>query len=251
MSTDYRGRATSGTIRRTRFDPRDGWVYVDKQSGTLAQMESAFTAAQAAGYRCTIDRDEQAGYATVEIEVGRDPAGGTDELTNEWFLLGNDLEKSLFEHPDISGLFAVDATAQQKATFRQDVEAVVTGTKTMAELESGFVEPALSVVRDLVSALSLGQETYIVSQFVLRNVIVVPSNWTGSVDVSNINKVYSQSALQSAETIASVLNTAVSSIGGYWLKKTPTYEPAGRDKWRCEREWWHADSWSSFYEVAT
>lgn len=255
MSIDYRGQGQVAAVRSTIWDPRDGYKYVDRQTGTLTAMESAFSAAQSAGYRCRIDRNPDGGYAAVEIEVGRDPTGGTDELTNEWFLLGNDLEKNLFDHPNtrhaLTDLYTT-YTAQNLVDFRRDVQAVLDGDKLAAEVITAFPEGGAMIwVEDLINALALGEETYFVSQFVLRNVVTVPSNWTGSIDVTHINEVYTASQLGSAESIAAVLSTAVTAIGGQWLKKTPSFEQAGRDKWRCEREWWHADVWSDIYTHVT
>lgn len=254
MALDHRGASTTPGSRSTVWDPRDGYRYVDRYTGTEAAMETAFASAQTAGYRCRIDRDPNGGYATLEIEVGRDPSGGTDELSNEWSLVGNDLEKELMDHPDvllaIQDYYGVGATPADKIEFRRTIDRIVSGeaaSSTATTFAEQFTGTHKTTVDNLISSLAMRQESYILSQFVLRNTIVVPSNWTGAIDVSNINKVYTHTDLLAAESVSSVLVTSINTLGGQWLKKTPTYEPAGRDKWRCDREWWHADVWSSFY----
>ena len=238
MANIFTGTNQTTVVRATIWDPREGYRYVDRQQGSPTAMEAAFSAAQAAGYRCRIDRDHAGGYATLEIEVGRDPAGSTAELSNEWYLLGNDLEKSLFEHPKIQAFFTNAATPQQRATYRSDVEAVVKGTKTFAEVAEYLTEPDKDVTADLVDELSRGSETYVVSQFVLRNTVVLAENYAGTVNIANVNEVYPNwSALASAElTLSLPLIPAIASLAGEWLKKTPTFEPQGKDKWRVERE---------------
>lgn len=254
MALDHRGANATPASRSVVWDPRDGYRYVDRYTGTDAAMTSAFNAAQASGYRCRIDRDPNGGYSTLEIEVGRDPAGGTDELSNEWSLPGNDLEKELMDHPDvllaIQNYYGASATPADKIEFRRTIDRIISGeaaSGTATTFAEQFTGTHKTTVENLISSLAMRQETYIISQFVLRNTIVVPTNWTGAIDVSNVNKVYTYSELLAAETVDPVLVTSINSLQGQWLKKTPTYEPAGRDKWRIDREWWHADVWSRFY----
>jgi hypothetical protein len=251
MSNTFYGSSKTGVVRSTVFDPRDGYRYVERLSGTPETIGADFNAAVAAGYRCRYDPDAGAGYATLEVEVGRDPSGGTEELSNEWYLLGNDLEKSLFEHPDVVAIFKDEQTPEQAATFRADVEAVMRGTKEYSEFITGVPAVSVTVIDRLIKAMANGQETFFVSQFVLRNTMVLPTNYSGFVDISNVNRKYTTAQLFAAESVAMPLIPALASLDGQWLKKTPTFEQQGRDKWRVDREWWHAETWSDFYQAAT
>lgn len=253
MANTFYGANKTGVVRSTIFDPRSGYRYVERRSGTPTVIDVDFQAAIAAGYRCRYDPDAGAGYATLEVEIGRDPSGGTDELSNEWTLVGNDLEKSLFEHPDVKAIFLADQTPAESVAFRVDVEKVLAGTMTYTKFAAEFAgyPTQLAVANMLLDNMSKGQDTFFLSSFVLRNTIVLPDNYSGTVDISNVNRKYTTAALFAAENISMPLIPALQSIAGEWLKKTPTFEQQGRDKWSVQREWWHADEWSDFYASAT
>jgi len=84
----------------------------------------------------------------------------------------------------------------------------------------------------------------------LRHTVVITSNSTIQPVLTNVGKVYSTAALQSAENIPGTIKFSLPD--GYWLKRTPTVDQYGTDKWQITQEYWHADSYSTFlYEEAT
>lgn len=263
MGTFYGSSATPVWFGRV-WDPRRGWSTVKYQRGTPADMLVAFNAARAAGYRVREDPDPEGGFTTISIEIGNDDNHPLDEpLTDEWSLVGNDLEKSIFNHSKVEVLRAGGGQTNQawdstkSAAFRKACEEVASGSTTddietvLFEKYSAWSQNEIDTAGEIVNELARGTEAFTVSQFVLKRTTIVPQRTDLKKSVEGAGLVYTTEQLQSAE---SVVPETLKFIlpAGFWLKRTPTVTQEGRDKWRFEQEWWHADDYSEFlYDRAT
>lgn len=249
----YYGDTITGEVRGYSWNPRTGYQQIVVYTGTPAQIEAAASTAIGNGYSVRYVPDSNGTYSTLEVTYGaaetQDPA---TPLSDEWSLVGNDLEKSIFEHPSV--VAGQDGwSASDKLRFRSLAEAFSRGEYTSIDDLVDFtnrVSGSYALFDSVIAELAKGVEAYTVSQFVLRHSVVITSNSTIKPALDNVGKVYTTSALESAENIPATLKFNLPD--GVWLKRTPTVEQYGSDKWTVTQEYWHADSYSTFlYEEAT
>jgi hypothetical protein len=243
--TTYYGSTVTGEVRGYSWNPRTGYQQVVLYTGTQSELDSIASVAKANNYSHRYVPDASGGYSTLEVTYGaaetQDP---TEALADEWSLLGNDLEKSIFEHPSVTS--EQDGwTSEQKLNFKSAVEAASRGDSAttvdmLEELPDGAVQLAESVYEELAK----GVEAFPVSQYVLRRSITIASNSTLQPALDNVGKVYSTSGLSASEGVPATLKFSLPD--GFWLKRTPSVEPSGVDKWVITQEYWHADEYSTF-----
>jgi len=248
---DFYGTTVTGEARGYTWNPRTGYQQVVVYTGTPAELETLSANAISNGYSVRYVPDQQGGYSSLEVTYGaaetQDPAV---PLSDEWSLIGNDLEKSIFEHPSVTSEQETWEPSE-KVNFKAAIEAALRGDgTTAADLLDPLPAGSVQLADSLYDELAKGVEAYTVSQFVLRHTVVITSNSTIQPVLTNVGKVYSTAALQSAENIPGTIKFSLPD--GYWLKRTPTVDQYGTDKWQITQEYWHADSYSTFlYEEAT
>lgn len=268
---EYYGETITGEVRGYSYNPRTGWQQIVVYTGTPSQIEIVSANAISNGYSVRYVPDSNGTYATLEVTYGaaetQDPAV---PLSDEWSLVGNDLEKSIFEHPNL--LARQDGwSSDDKLIFRTIAEANARGDgqsfiEQLADLEVRQ-DGAVVLLEEIKDELAKGVEAFTVSQFVLRHTTVITSNSTIKPNNSNVGKVFktgSPSPLKNwqgsdveAPDITSDGITIPDTIkftmpDGYWLKRTPSVEQYGTDKWQVTQEYWHADTYSTFlYKPAT
>jgi hypothetical protein len=241
--------------------------------GTLASLWALLEPLKVAGWKFDLDPESESEYytltATYAVESAGDKTPSNDPakvLADIWTLTGNDLEKSLWEHPKIKTELnkiatetSSDADWKQLLDFRKAINDYVSGSYDTSDPDYatiGDLTPALSppinstIIKEFIGLMCMGTDTYTVSQYVLRRTVEVPWNTSFKPSLTNVGNVYSTSSLTSIELIPSSIKFTLPD--GYWLKRTPTMEQQASGTWQVTQEWWHADSYSTFiYEQAS
>jgi hypothetical protein len=89
-----------------------------------------------------------------------------------------------------------------------------------------------------------GIESYIISQYVLRKTITLPTSSKDIYALANVNKRVSVAEMTSKEGLPEGLKFAMPDYGE-WLKKAPQVDYA-RNKMTINQEYWHAEDWNNY-----
>jgi len=89
-----------------------------------------------------------------------------------------------------------------------------------------------------------GIEAYIISQYVLRKTIVMPTSTKDIYGLANVNKRLTPWMMENKEGTPAGLKFAMPDYGE-WLKKAPNVQYQ-RNKMTIEQEYWHAEDWNDY-----
>jgi len=221
---------------RREYDPRDGWSTLVTYHGPTAAVQGVIPNLVNQGLRFS-EFPVQDGVRGIEIRFSdaRDgaapPTNPDDEQTTTWELVGNDLNKDLFDHANYTAL--PDANKKTLKDYRN-------GAKKIDDADVTALTGNAQKFRDLITK---GVEGYTVAQYILRKTGVVALDWSGTFGVTNVGDYYATTAdLTTAELVPATLKFSMPS--GEWLKRTPTIRQNRDGRWVGTQEWWHADTWS-------
>ena len=226
------------------YVPGKGWETVREWQGSEAAVDGYISQLLQFGYRLRRFRVEGVTYG-VEARVpdaqdGAAPASNPeDDQLHTWELVGNDLNKALFDHDNFIALAAAD-----QQTLRDIRDGTIKHTDAAATALTGNA----GKFRDL---LAKGVQSFPVSQYVLRRTSIVNLTWSGEFVLTNVGKVYtSTTQLETTEGVPADLKFVMPA--GKWLKRTPTVRQERDGRWQANNEWWHADDASDvlYEEVA-
>lgn len=236
------------------YDPTTGWYIRRRYKGTPQQMEIIRAQLIAQGVRFE-DDDKDGGYETVTaVFMGPTPdmpQPHDQPLISKWDLVGNTLEKDLWSHPSIKERFdelndppgpdgyPTDTYAQLK----RDIEDLVAGEKAFSDL--AWWPDAFPVVKGFVRALMRGVTHYPISQYVLRNTLLVAENYSLKPDLARVYKAMTSAQLRTFYSIPATIKFNLPE-SGYWVEQTPTVENEAAGEYKILREWWHADDYDPF-----
>jgi hypothetical protein len=241
------------------WDPRNGDTVRRRWRGTPNTMAALENSLRLLRVAYTREADEHGGYSLITATYGAletQPKG--EALADTWSLLGNDMEKSLWDGPVARYLFnqaewydANGVPSPQYVNIRRDITDLVTGTKIMSEL--AWWDDANPLTKQFVGDLLKGADTTYISQWVLRHVQILARGCSIRPNAVNIDKVYATTDLLRAwEGVPANLALPFDVPTGIWLKKTPSFDQVAADKWQLTQEFWHADSYAkTAYEVVT
>lgn len=251
-----------------RYDKQRGWVVDYEYEGPATAIDSliatATDAEQIESKQDGATRECIITYATSTPVDGN----GDEQVFDTWELLGNDVEKSVFQHPNTlvldESLMAFVRNSLKRA------EEDDTGTFTFVSSNN-----ATMLFRHALN----GYDGFLLSQYVLRRTSTVPSTSNVRASFTNTFKIHTTAQLKTQENIpANILfsldqidahlpTAPLSSwkypsdftppIGGSakttdtpvmkwgWLKRTPTIMQAAGNKFSLTYEYWHA-AWSTW-----
>ena len=219
------------------YIPGEGWETVEEWHGSQGAVDGFISQLLQFNYRLRRFRVEGATYG-VEARIpdaqdGSAPAADPDDdQTVTWELIGNDLEKDLFDAPKYIALSGTEKIVLDE--LRQ--------TRNFENQNLSVINPNTDGERfkDLIEK---GAQAYPVSQYVLRRNATVSPDWPGTFAIANVNKFYATTAaLIAAENVSASLKFALPD--GMWLKRTPTVSEQRNGRVEAVNEWWHADTWS-------
>lgn len=190
-------------------------------------------------------------------------------ITSVWNIDCNDIERTLYEHPTFLALGAAMLTFIKKyvdeGTFSTlDAALAFDIAQGLPDGASGPpMSSALTITntaRALWDLLRKGTDSYVRSQYVVKNTITLSTLTSFVVTWGGVDKIYTLAqiltesggidipALLTLETIP--IPTAPSSDAGQatyvsgWLKKGPKFEQFAQGKYQYVAEWW-LDIWST------
>jgi len=269
---NYRGQSGPVEIPSLRsWDPRTGWTITRRWRGTPSTVAVLEAQLRTAGLRTSLEPSEDNAYATLSAQYGAEESQPpTEPLSDTWALVGNDLEKSLWNHPRIlAELLRIpdaDLDKQQEiALVRAEVDALIRAEQEVTHADGSIYTLTIQhillvhianlgldaqVFRGLISALVRGEEAFTVSQWVLRHTLVIAANSSIKPSLANVGRVYPTDQLRAVEAIPNTIRFDLPL--GVWLKRTPTIEQTSADKWTITQEFWHAEQYDPFiYQLAT
>jgi hypothetical protein len=234
------------------WDPRIGFTIIRRYRGSLTQIQIVEANAKASNLRVQIEPDIEGGFGVVSVWYGAESTQPADvPLADTWELVGNDLEKDLWELPKVINALAPFVISDRRQ-IKADVEAWLAGTLVVNGIpvtdwtdfctRSEFTQSQNDVLTDLVTDRIRGVEAWTVSQWVLRRTLIIAANSTIKPALADVGRVRSTTTLKAEENIPSTVKFDLPE--GFWLKRTPTFTQTAADKWTISQEWWHADNYS-------
>ena len=197
------------------------------------------------------------------------PDSGSPNLANdyvlEWELLGNDNEKSIFEHPNSRALGTTVLSSIKEGIKQVEDEPAATASERETAVLNGIDDLCFDLNVDAAAADALfallikGATSYVTSQYVLRRTQTVSSRAQLEYTFSNVDKIHTSAQVFADGTMPQPVQFAIATIpapaaqDGYqwgWLKKTPSITQAAGGRFQGTQEWW-LDQWTTFlYETA-
>lgn len=176
----------------------------------------------------------RATYQEASVDGVGNPATDGGLLERTWELDGNDLEKSLWEHPKVKAVTNT-MSASEIAEIRKIVEAAVAGEITEQE-DTGVDNPLV----DLIRAFAKGVEAFSISQYVLRKRETILPTSVLRPSYANTNRIFTYNQLTASEP--SLLTVNILGAAGLtdviWHKRTPRLTPTTGGLWMIEQEYW-------------
>ena len=235
------------------WDPISGWSIRRPWRGTPTQVANQATLLKSLGIRFELEPGGESGHDTVfGIFGAEDGQAPTEELTNSWDLVGNDLEKDIWWHPKVTAMFnqLLDPPGHPDGVptdlyivQRKRIDDIVAGATLISEHQQWW-DDLFPDAKKFVRALLRGVTAYSVSQFVLRNTVVVASNYSIKPAYTNVGKILTTAQVQTIHNPPTTIKFALPE--GFWLERTPTCEQTASDKFTITREWYHHDEYDDF-----
>lgn len=171
------------------------------------------------------------------------PSGDEGLVLRTWELDGNDLEQSLWVHPEITSWMSGQSLTDI-LNNRRIIERVVNGDQPLELPAPGEEEP----FDRLIDRLIRGTESLTVAQYVLRKIELVVIGSSIVASHTNVNKQFTYAQLATAEpSLADQNLVAASGLTALkWLKRTPTVKRSNANLWEISLEYWGADVWDSW-----
>ena len=244
---------------RLERDPVKGFSSVYTYEGSQLAIFGLATNVRA-DQKYVIDDSDKPLYKLI---ISSPDSGSPDPATDyvlEWELLGNDNERSIYDHPNSRYLGTAMLTAIKIAVKTVedaetlDASATVTDEETnLTTLATGLGISAINSVK-LFRLLIKGTTSYVTSQYVLRRTQTVSSRAQLEYTFSNVDKIHTSAQVFADGTMPQPVQFAIATIpapisqAGYewgWLKKTPSITQTAGGRFQGTQEWW-LDQWSTF-----
>ncbi len=238
------------------WDPRSGWATVRRwraPKGTLAGM---LNEAKAAGKRAGIDPDGEAFEILTVVDTTPDGSVPTELLADNWALLGNSLQKSVWQCPLIARELEKIESGRVRGEIRTKLSLLARGDTqfnrsdgTAEDLDEKktldwIAEQGVSreIFAQLLKDMGSGVDSYQVAQYVLKHQFAFIAGQIIKDPYVMANKLMTTATLKVREGFP--VNLPFDLPAGVWLKQTPSVQPLGSAKYQIEEEWWHADDYA-------
>lgn len=218
------------------------------------------------GYTGTAEPREGNPLTEIQYEVQAGSGGGTTTpetvISDIYELVGNDIEKSLWELPYVKAEFfrLTGVDYYEKAAFiKRMVEDKIRGSLTTTDnngTEISLLPDAIfrghfsalglnpEVFVGLIASFASGVEAFPKAHFVLRRTRKLPpiTNLTPSINLAN--KIFTKVQLVSLLNPPATIKFSIPD--GYWQYKTPSMTQQTDGTWQLNEEFWWADAFDPF-----
>lgn len=154
------------------------------------------------------------------------------------------IRRYIRENKDIEELYGVDVIKDilTSSYFDDLSDPEIVAVRTKHD-DGEAADPAWSAKqKNLYMHLARGEESYMLTQFILRVTKNSVLTTEAKASFTNLNKVVT------APTLSSNMAALVDSLpDGEWLKKPPQVENLGKGRWRVGQEYHWAEKWSVIY----
>ena len=179
-------------------------------------------------------------------------------LSSQWYLEGNDLEKDLFQLPNMQAI-AKNLSNASLATWRKDFDTSVsarTDPDSVPMAASSFYSGTVNTmnataqaayVKNIYVSMLRGIEFFTVSQYVLRNVKIVPPSTNQSPEHAYVGTQFIHTLMTATSGNGQSVPAAILSgiSGGYWLKRTPSVEQTSDGNYQISKEFWYSEEYDT------
>lgn len=262
MSAEFRGNYTISAPNEIRYSfvPFRGWqtVWVYRSKQELIFTLSIEFEASNSGASLELVRVDQSPLWQLTVTFDyRNDGVSVEKPVNTWELLGNDVQKSIYEHPTTLAL-GIDTITAVKVAI-QSVSAASPGEEQAAKAAAianiRKVAGANGDVAEELFTLIYKETTHFsVSEFVLRHTQTVSNSYLSQFSLDSIEYLYTTEQLIAESSIPSSVVFDLSSIAepaekpGYlwtWLKRSPQIQFVAGAKIQVTQEYW-LDQWSTY-----
>lgn len=257
-----------GTVQNALM-PAVSW---SPRLGRLEEQRVQILAADLAAWETTL---QNAGYEYRFDPIGQSPLGiitykqpqetqPDEALSDTWAVRYLEEQRDIWLDNLVVQQVARIATADQRAIFKADIEAMLRGEKSRPEVydSTGFMtaDSYLLNIQSIVAAAGMAGDAAFLAmtnallqdltdgataQFTSTPALVRTSIWPATTALNPVfdyvNNLCTTAALIAYETtmpanIVSALNATLPNY--YWLMKAPTLEQQEDGRWRYSREYW-------------
>ena len=179
-------------------------------------------------------------------------------LSSQWYLEGNDLEKDLFQLPNMQAI-AKSLSNAGLATWRKDFDTTISARTdpdsvpmALAASYSGTVNgmnaaAQAAYVKGIYMSMLRGSEFFTVAQYVLRNIKIVPPSTSQSPEHAYVGTQFTHALMLATsgngQSVPSAILSGISS--GYWLKRTPSVEQTSDGNYQISKEFWYSEEYET------
>lgn len=256
------------------YDPTRGKTILRRYRGRRADVNALAITLRAQGSKYEIEPAEATGYQVIRVS---DPSPSDESvdtpISDQWCLVGNDIEQDAWMHPDVKALFtslSADKMAKWRGWARAWAEGQTTVTiptvndahETVSAdflldinwlgerlIDFGFPTPAANAeiwtrLNLLLRDLADGVQSVSVSHYVLRRVVRLKPGSTVRATRDRVGAILTTSELTSLEGVPSTVKFDLPDT--FWQKRTPTVEPEATHR-VLTQEYWQADRYAKFF----
>lgn len=261
-TTAYRGDYSINAPQSIEYTyvPFRGWQTIWTYQGRLTQLSEVATIFEISNPGASQRLSQIDGTPLWRLVVTfdfRNDGVSVEQPINTWELLGNDVQKDLYEHPTTLAL-GVDTIAAIKSAV-QSVNSASPGSEQAAKTDAVNHLRTTSganadVAEELFNLIIKGTTHYAVSEFVLRHTQTVSNSYTTQFALNNIEYLYTTAQLIAEASIPTGIVFDISEIAqpsdkpGYlwsWLKRSPQIIVSAGSKVQMTQEYW-LDLWSTY-----
>ncbi len=248
------GQGDTGLVEQSQpfeYSPDQGWVSARKWIGPI--RSAASMAAQQLAFNPMLNvtitpKEPNLAELTISqdsLDTNAIDADGNGEPVLEgetWALQGQDMEKSIWSHPEFTALEAFNDAPNNANCYEWIRERHIAVSKSgewrqeLNAIPSGAGDGKLAQCWAL---LSQGVESYSVSQWVLSRSGTVNSQMQGTFVHGRVGNQLTLAQMYGLEYMPPQLRFGIPA--GVWVKRTPSYTWEGT-KMQFSVEYWHSDS---------
>ncbi len=238
-----------------RYNLNSGWSLVRRWRGAKQLLNTFLGSQLPAGY-ANLEIEEEGAIAMVTATYATEDNNNEnkpDVISRVWTLVGNDIQKPVFElrkfadltKNDPGLLVRINAALDQ---YQEDLREKIKNGESTAGFK--FIPPPVfngtpqenQLAASLAELMQRDIQTYDDSQYVLRKTETVYGSSSVRPAHTHVGRFFNYGSLLASEPTlpAAALIDASNLQSLFWLKRTPTVEQTNRGQFQITQEYWGA-----------